>query len=267
MAPLIDIGANLTHDSFDDDMNEVLSRARESGVIQMVVTGASADGNESALALAKKHRGFLFATAGIHPHHASDTTDAVLARIRELARAPELVAIGETGLDFFRNFSPREAQEKSFEAHMEIAAETGLPMFLHERDSHPRFAEMVKPWRDKLSNAVVHCFTGELDALHAYLDLDCYIGLTGWVCDERRGTHLLPIIKDIPADRLMIETDAPYLLPRTITPKPRSRRNEPAYLPWVCRFVAEVLGEHYDVVAQRTTDNARRFFGLPDHGD
>lgn len=264
MDELIDIGANLTHDSFDNDFDEVLARAKQQDISHMVVTGASPEGNEKAVALARQHPGFLYATAGVHPHHATETTDQVLARIRELVAMPEVVAIGETGLDFFRDFSPRDAQERSFEAHLEIAADTGSPMFLHERDSHPTFAEILRPWRGKLRNAVVHCFTGEIDALYAYRDLDCYIGLTGWICDERRGTHLLPIIKEIPADRLMIETDAPYLMPRTIQPKPRTRRNEPQYLPWICRFIADVLGEQYEDVARRTTANARRFFGLPD---
>lgn len=264
MTELIDIGANLTHDAFEDDFEAMLSSARAQDIVQMVVTGASVDGNEAALALARRYPGFLFATAGIHPHHATDTTDAALNRIRELVAEPEVRAVGETGLDFFRNFSPREAQIASFEAHIEIAADTAMPMFLHERDSHPTFAQVLGAHRDRLDKIVVHCFTGEADALHAYLDMDCYIGLTGWVCDERRGTHLHPIIKDIPGDRLLIETDAPYLMPRNIQPKPKSRRNEPQYLPWVARFIADVLGEDYETIAARTTANARRFFDLPD---
>jgi TatD DNase family protein len=136
-------------------------------------------------------------------------------------------------------------------------------MFLHERDSYPTFVEVLKPYRDRLKDVVVHCFTGEAEALYAYLDLDCYIGMTGWVCDERRGTHLAPLLKDIPADRLMIESDSPYLMPRNIKPKPSTRRNEPQYLPYVCRFIAETLGESYDDLAARTTTNARRFFDLP----
>ena len=112
---------------------------------------------------------------------------------------------------------------------------------------------------------MVHCFTGEKDALHAYLDLDCYIGITGWICDERRGQHLLELIRDIPANRLMIETDAPYLMPRTIRPKPKTRRNEPCYLTAVCETVAANLGHSYDEVASMTSENARAFFDLPEH--
>lgn len=268
MTALIDIGANLTHDSFDNDFEEVLARARLQGVEQMVVTGASVAGSLDALELARRYPGLLFATAGIHPHHASDAGDDALKTIADLAGQGEICAVGETGLDFFRDFSPRDAQIASFEAHLEIASQCGLPMFLHERDAAPTFAEVLAPWRTRLDKVVVHCFTGDKDALFAYLDLDCHIGLTGWVCDERRGTHLIPIIREIPPQRLMIETDAPYLMPRNIRPKPNTRRNEPAYLPWVCRFIADVLGEAYEDVAQRTTANARHFFGIdaPDAG-
>ena len=137
-------------------------------------------------------------------------------------------------------------------------------MFLHERDAYPTFGEILKSSRDVLNRTVVHCFTGEKEALHAYLDLDCYIGITGWICDERRGTHLLALVKDIPIDRLLVETDSPYLMPRSIQPKPKTRRNEPQYLPAVCRTVAECRGIEYEQLAAATTANARAFFDLPD---
>ncbi|MDG2072285.1 MAG: TatD family hydrolase [Pseudomonadales bacterium] len=258
---LIDIGANLTHDTFDVDRDDVLQRARDAGVSHMLVTGASCEGSEQALNLAAQHD-VLSATTGIHPHYAEEATREALTRIRELATFDDVKAIGETGLDFFRDLSPREAQEQSFIAHMEVAHDTNLPMFLHERDAHPRFADILRQHRDDLSDVVVHCFTGDADALHAYLDLDCHIGITGWICDERRGSHLIELVKDIPADRLMIETDAPYLLPRTIKPKPKTRRNEPHYLTVVCKAVAEATGLTYEVLAEQTTQNARRFFRL-----
>ena len=259
---LIDIGANLTHDSFDDDRDDVLKRAADAGVSQLIVTGATLEGSAQAVDLASQHPQ-LFATAGIHPHHAGETTPEALVQITELSTHPDVKAIGETGLDFFRNFSPKEDQITSFEAHIEIAISTGLPMFLHERDAHPTFAEVLHPYRDQISNVVVHCFTGEREALHAYLDLDCHIGITGWICDERRGTHLIPLVKDIPLSRLMIETDAPYLLPRNIKPKPKSRRNEPHYLTVVCQAVADAAGLNFDALAEQTTRNAEVFFGLP----
>ncbi len=258
MKELVDIGVNLTHESFANDLDEVLLQARTEGVADFIVTGASLEGSEAALRIARQHG--LSATAGIHPHHAEDTNEAVVQRLDELLAEPEMRAVGETGLDYFRDLSPRDQQRASFEAHIELAIKHGLPMFLHERDAYPDFADVLRPHRDKLGNVVVHCFTGEADALHAYLDLDCHIGITGWVCDERRGTHLIPLLKDIPEDRLMIETDSPYLMPRTIRPKPKSRRNEPRYLPYVCQFIADALDVSYETVAQRTTRNARAFF-------
>ncbi|MDP6025273.1 MAG: TatD family hydrolase [Pseudomonadales bacterium] len=259
---LIDIGANLTHDSFAEDLDQVLASAADHQVEKMVVTGASLQGSEDALRLARSYPGLLYATAGIHPHHAEETNTESLMILRDLAHASEVKAIGEAGLDFFRNFSPKDSQIKSFESHIELAIETGLPMFLHERDSHPTFRDVLKPHRDKLGSIVVHCFTGEAEALYAYLDLDCYIGITGWICDERRGAHLVPLVREIPKDRLMIETDAPYLMPRTISPKPKSRRNEPQYLTYVCEFIANCVDESFESVAQRTKHNAERFFSI-----
>ena len=259
---LVDIGANLTHDSFDDDFDEVLERAAGQGVAQMVVTGASTTGSTDAANLAREHE-HLFATAGIHPHHAEETTDQVLSHLRELSEQEKVVAIGETGLDFFRDFSPRHLQIKSFERHIELAIETGLPMFLHEREAYPTFAEVLQVYNDDIERQVVHCFTGEKEALYAYLDLDCYIGITGWICDERRGIHLLRLVKEIPEDRLLIETDAPYLMPRNIRPKPKTRRNEPQYLEVVAQKVAECRGMSFEQIAASTTENAQRFFNLP----
>jgi TatD DNase family protein len=259
---LIDIGANLTHDSFDHDFHDVLRRAHDANVSQMVVTGASIQGSEQAAELANRHEQ-LFATAGIHPHHAEETSRDTIETLGGLLENDRVKAVGETGLDFFRNFSTRPAQLKSFEQHIELAIETRLPMFLHERDAHHSFAEVLSGYRDDLGELVVHCFTGGKEALHAYLDLDCHIGITGWICDERRGQHLLTLVKDIPRDRLMIETDAPYLMPRNIKPQPKTRRNEPQYLRAVCETVAECRGSTIDEVASQTTNNARRFFNLP----
>jgi TatD DNase family protein len=260
--PLIDIGANLTHDVFKDDLAEVLARAAAQDVGQMVVTGASLQGSRDAVALAEQHPLQLFATAGIHPHHADEATPEIMAAIRLLAMRPETRAVGETGLDFYRDLSPREVQIAAFERHIELAIETGLPMFLHERDAFPAMAEILRPYRHDLGALVIHCFTGDATALHSYLDMDCYVGITGWICDERRGSHLIPLAKDIPLDRLMIETDAPYLLPRTIQPRVKTRRNEPQYLPFVCRFIAECRQATYGSIAAATTSNARRFFNL-----
>ena len=259
---LIDIGANLAHDSFDDDRGDVIERAAAVGVRRMVITGSSDDSNVDALALAREYPGRLYSTAGVHPHHAAHYDDASDARIRELANEPECVAVGECGLDYFRNFSPRNDQLRAFRAQLDIAAETGLPVFLHQRDAHDDFVEVLEPRLAGLSRAVAHCFTGEGESLREYLALGLYIGITGWICDERRGMHLQEIVDVIPDDRLMIETDSPYLLPRTIRPKPKSRRNEPGYLTEVLRVVAEFRGQSEAHVAAITTANAERFFAL-----
>lgn len=262
MESLVDIGANLAHDSFDDDRDDVLQRAAAAGVARIVVTGSSDDSNEKAARLAQDHPGVLWSTAGVHPHHAADYTAASDAMIRRLATAGRIVAVGECGLDYFRNFSPRDAQLAAFRSQLDIAAETGLPVFLHQRDAHDDFVEVLEPALPTLSRAVAHCFTGEHESLREYLAMGLYIGVTGWICDERRGTHLQEIVSAIPDDRIMIETDAPYLLPRTIRPKPQTRRNEPMYLPEVLRVVASARGQTEEHVARITTRNAERFFGL-----
>jgi len=259
---LIDIGANLAHDSFDDDRDAVLRRAVEAGVERIVVTGSGERSNLDAAKLATEHPGVLYATAGVHPHHASEYSERSETQIRELARAQKIVAVGECGLDYFRNFSPREAQVDAFRSQLEVAAATGLPAFLHQRDAHDDFVEILEPILPKISRAVAHCFTGEHESLREYLALGLYIGITGWICDERRGTHLKDIVGAIPDDRIMIETDAPYLLPRTLSPKPATRRNEPMHLAEILRVVAEARGQEPQHVAQITTQNAERFFGL-----
>jgi TatD DNase family protein len=260
---LIDIGANLSHDSFDPDRDAVLQRARDAGIVQMVVTGASREHSPKALALARQHPGFLFATAGVHPHHATEYTDECDAEMRALHAHPEVVAVGECGLDYFRDFSPRPAQRKAFERQLQLAAENGKPLFLHQREAHADFIAMMKDFDGKLGPAVVHCFTGTREELFDYLDRDWHIGITGWLCDERRGQHLRELVPHIPANRLMIETDAPYLLPRTVRPQPSHRRNEPMYLAHIVEELARDLGQPTAVVAAATTSTARRFFGLP----
>jgi len=261
---LIDIGANLTHESFRQDFDDVLARASAHGVGRMVVTGASREGSVHALELARASGGRLFATAGVHPHHAVDYDRDTDALLRELAREPEVRAVGETGLDYNRNYSPRDVQREVFEYQLEIAAEVGKPLFLHQRDAHHDFLAILKRYRDRVPAAVVHCFTDSAEALRDYLDLDCHIGITGWICDERRGAHLRELVRTIPANRLMLETDAPYLLPRTIRPMPKDRRNEPMYLAHIRDEVAKDRGETREALTESSTRTAEAFFGLPD---
>jgi len=268
---LIDIGANLTHESFERDLDAVLERARAAGVVQMVVTGASREHSPLALQLAQRHPGFLYATAGVHPHHAVEYTDECDAEMRALHAHPEVVAVGECGLDYNRDFSPRPAQRKAFERQLQIAAElraagNGKPLFLHQRDAHDDFLAMLRNFDGRLGAAVVHCFTAERRELFDYLDRDCYIGITGWLCDERRGAHLRELVKHIPAERLLIETDAPYLLPRTLRPLPKDRRNEPAFLAHIVEELARDRGEDVALTAANATAATRAFFGLPELG-
>jgi TatD DNase family protein len=258
---LIDIGVNLAHDSFDGDRALVLRHAIGAGVAQMVVTGASMDGTRNAIELAAAHPGVLFATAGVHPHHAADLTIEALPALESFARERIVVAVGECGLDYFRDFCPRDLQRRAFAWQLEIAARTGKPVFLHQRDAHDDFIAILREHRVK--HGVAHCFTAGERERDAYLELGLHIGITGWINDERRGLGLRDVVKGIPADRLMLETDAPYLLPRDLDPMPKSRRNEPKFLPQVARAVAAARGEAVEFLARNTTDTARRFFGLP----
>ena len=259
---LIDIGTNLTHDSFDRDRDAVLARARAAGVARMVVTGASREHSPKALALARAHPGVLSSTAGVHPHHATEYTDECDAEMRALHAHPEVVAVGETGLDYFRDFSPRPAQRKAFERQLQIGVDTGKPLFLHQRDAHADFMAIMGSFDGTLGPAVVHCFTGTREELFDYLDRDWYIGITGWLCDERRGAHLRELVKAIPAHRLMVETDAPYLLPRTLRPLPKDRRNEPAFLPHIVEELARDRGEDVALAAANSSAAATAFFRL-----
>ncbi len=259
---LIDIGANLTNKSFEHDLESVIQRSICAGVSPIIVTASSIRSAHDALALARTNPGTLFSTAGVHPHDAKSCGDETLTELRALHREPEVVAVGECGLDFNRNFSPQDLQEHWFAAQVGLACELAKPLFLHERDAHDRFISILDSFRGKLPRAVVHCFTGAKAELRAYLDRNFYIGITGWICDERRGRGLEELARYIPEDRLMIETDAPYLVPRTMRPKPKSSRNEPAFLTYVLESIAGSVGKSAEDVARSTFTNSMRFFGI-----
>ena len=259
----IDIGINLAHDSFAADRDAVIARAQAAGVVQMVVTGSSAASTRAAVELARAHPRRLFATAGVHPHHAQEWSAQLASELSALASCPEVVAIGECGLDYYRNLSAPVAQREAFHRQLELAAVAGKPVFLHQRDAHADFVAILREHRSTLSGAVAHCFTGTAAELECYLELQLFIGITGWICDERRGAHLVPLMRAIPAQQLMLETDSPYLMPRDLQPRPVSRRNEPAYLPHIAAAVAHARSETLAKLAQDTTDNARRLFHIP----
>jgi TatD DNase family protein len=272
---LIDIGVNLMSPAFDRDREEVIARAQAAGMKALVITGndieSSARAAAYAVAFSANNANLnCKTTAGVHPHNAKDWNEQTLARLEELAAlyGGDIRAIGECGLDYNRNFSPQNAQRKCFEDQLMLAARIGKPVFLHERDSFGDFFSILKQYRNSLPGAVVHCFTGQRRELEAYLSIDCYIGITGWICDERRGGHLASLLNTIPADRLLLETDAPYLLPRNLphsgsrSVKGKSGRNEPCFLPHIAASVAKILGKPPDQIAEETCANAERFFIL-----
>lgn len=263
MYELVDICVNLADKSFREDRDAVLRRAREQGVTTVLATGSDLGDSRRCMTLAEQYAPQVYATAGVHPHHAKDWTPDTGEQLMRMAAHPRVVALGEMGLDFNRNYSPPGDQIRAFEAQLGIAAALQMPVFLHEREAHGRFLEILAPYRDRLPAAVVHCFTGTGEELAAYLDRDLHIGITGWICDERRGRHLLDLLPRIPAERLLLETDAPYLLPRDLTPRPKSRRNEPAYLPHVLETAARAMKRDPGELAEATTTTARRFYGIP----
>jgi len=260
--PLTDIGINLAHDSYDADREAVIERARAVGVGRMIVTGSDLDSSRHAVALARQFPGVLHATAGVHPHHAARLDDAALTALRLLCADPQVVAVGECGLDYFRNLSAHADQARAFRLQLELAIGLRRPLFLHQRAAHAEFVRILREYGADLPPAVAHCFTGSLAEAQECLAMGLYIGITGWICDERRGTHLAEVVRRIPAGRLMLETDGPYLLPRSLRPRPASRRNEPMYLTEICRAVAAARAESYETVAAATSATAAEFFGL-----
>jgi TatD DNase family protein len=239
-------------------------RARTAGVNKIIVTGTSIEQSQAAAKLASTYPSILYSTAGIHPHDASGFTAANIYDLTTLAVLPQVKAIGECGLDFNRMFSTKDQQIKAFEAQLELAISLQMPLFLHERDAFQQQWQMLAHYRDQIPAAVIHCFTGSRIEAFRYLDLDLYIGITGWICDERRGQHLHEFVGDIPLNRLMIETDSPYLMPR-LKPKLKlksSRRNEPCTLPYVLAEIARHSASTIETIAAMTTQNARCFFNL-----
>ena len=259
---LIDIGSNLTHESFSGDRAEVLERAAAAGVTRQIVTGADLASSRAAAALAAAHAQVLWSTAGVHPHHAAGFDPGRREELHELLKQPHVVAVGECGLDYFRNFSPPAAQRAAFIAQLEVAATVGKPVFLHQRDAHDDFKSILQEFHGRLVGGVAHCFTGGVAELEDYLALGLCIGVTGWVCDERRGADLRSAVPRIPADRLMVESDAPYLLPRDLKPQPKSRRNEPMYLPHIARSIAHIRNQSLESLAASSTRTAVEIFGL-----
>jgi len=276
LSPLIDIGVNLTSERFARDLDEVLARAVSARVLDLIITGVDVESSQRALELCHsassssatlKGAGLrLWCTAGVHPHDSGALKEGDLARLERLhrAEAPQLVAVGECGLDYERDYSPRSAQRACFEAQLSLAAELDRPLFLHERGAHEDMYAMLRAaGRERCAQAVVHCFTGDRATMERYLELGCSIGVTGWVCDERRGGALQEAAPHLPLERLLIETDAPYLTPRSLRPKPKRGRNEPATLPHIAEELARYMGCELSELRRASRRNAERLFRLP----
>ncbi|MEO2269040.1 TatD family hydrolase [Pseudoalteromonas sp. YIC-656] len=254
---MIDAGVNLTSSQFHVDADDVVARAREAGITSMMVIGCDEQDSIEALALAKRYQ--YVSCAGIHPHNAKDASAELESNLRQLASENEVVAIGECGLDYNRDFSPRPQQREIFARQLALANELNLPVYLHERDAHEDMLAILKEYQPK---GVLHCFTGTKAQAENYLDLGLYLGVTGWVCDERRSQDLNDALNVISLDRVLIETDAPYLLPRTIRPKPKSRRCEPMHLAYVVTHLSAHYGVSESEVSKTTTQNFRTLFNL-----
>lgn len=259
---IIDIGINLMHRSFNEDREQVVESAIEAGVTSLIITGTSERSSIEAAKYASRYPTKLYSTAGVHPHDVKSCTPHTIKNLEKLAEKECVVAIGECGLDYNRDFSPRDVQRKYFELQIELACKTGLPLFLHERDAFEDFYKILEKYKNDINNMVVHCFTGNKEELQAYLGLGCYIGITGWICDERRGKHLLDLVKLVPQDKLMIETDAPFLTPRNLDEKPKNGRNEPKYLVHILDDLAYHLNEDIEDLADRTYRNTKLFFNI-----
>jgi len=264
--PLIDIGVNLSNNRFIEDLDQVIERAQACHIQQLVLTGTSVEETQKVIAiceaLKERYPGRIHATAGIHPHDADQINSEKLALLSNLADSYSVVAIGETGLDFNRNYSSTANQIAAFEAQLELASIKKMPLFMHERDAAEKQIEIITDYRDHFAQGVIHCFTGDKKTLYRYLDLDLYIGITGWICDPKRGEELRKIVADIPLNRLMIETDAPYLMPKNMPNPPKNRRNEPAFLGYVLKGIQSQRSETLGTIAQATTANAKQFFNI-----
>jgi len=259
---MIDIGVNFINKSFRNDCDEVIQRAVNSGVEQMIVTGTSLEVSQKSLALAKRYPGVLYSTAGIHPHDAKSFDEKSLDSLKQLLENQEVVAVGECGLDFNRDFSPRDKQEECFRALIQLAVDLKKPLFLHQRDAHEKFMSILSDYDLKDVKVVVHCFTGSKDEAVDCLEAGFHIGITGWICDERRGLHLKEFVNQIPLNKLMIETDCPYLLPRNMRPKPKKGRNEPAFLGHIANEITECYGISLEEFNREVKKTTKSFFGL-----
>lgn len=260
MNHLFDIACNFTHESFEADLDEVISSSINANVDKFLVVAAELKDLPKINKIVSKFPDRCYFTIGVHPHHANNFTINSINEIKSSAKENMPNAFGEMGLDFFRNLSSQEDQIYAFEEQIKIAIEFNRPIFLHQRDAHDEFINILKKYKNDLTKSVVHCFTGTQKELDEYLECGCYIGLTGWICDERRNKDLRASIQNIPLDRLMVETDCPYLIPRNLNPKPKNNRNDPSNLTHIVNEITSLRSEDFDEICLETYKNSINFF-------
>ena len=259
----VDIGVNFTDRRLDFD--PVFTRALNANVVQMIITGTSVSSSQQARDITALHPTHLFSTAGVHPHDAKDFNGQTKNELTAISNSQQVVAIGECGLDFNRNFSTPNEQLFAFEQQLKLACELGLPVFLHERDAFEAQIELLTKYCKELKGGVVHCFTGNIEQMNRYLDLGLYIGITGWVCDLKRGQSLRDAVKSLPLNRILLETDAPYLRPKGLANNRKldSGNNEPAYLPYIADEVANIMATDITTLKVASAANTQALFNIP----
>jgi TatD DNase family protein len=266
MNTFIDIGINLTNKQFHNDIDTIVQNALDADVSKMILTGTSIKNSELSSKIAQQYPGVLYATAGIHPHDAKNFDEQSISKLKILLKQAHIISVGECGLDFDRDFSPRPIQEQCYKAQLELSIEVQKPLFLHERAAFERFMAITNEYLPQLPKAVVHCFTGSLTEAKSYLDKGFYLGFTGAISDSNRFAHLKEVLQYIPLDRMLIETDAPFMLPKNVPKqtltKYHERRNEPAFLPFVAGTIAQFKGISRNTVAEASSKNAKDFFGI-----
>ncbi len=251
---MIDSHAHLTAKVYRKDLEAVLERARAAGVTSMLTVGFDMASSEAGVGLAEKHPD-VFAAVGIHPHDATTLTLDALGRLEELASSPRVVAIGEIGLDFYRDLSPRRTQEDAFRLQIGLAKDLELPIIVHDRDAHHRTVQVLR--EESVPRGVLHCFSGDVNLARQGIDVGLYISFAGPITFN--GKKAEEILGHIPEERILIETDCPYL-----TPVPyRGKRNEPAYVRYVLERVARILDRPVEEVDTLTEQNTKRLFSIP----
>ncbi len=255
---LVDTHAHIQSENFADDIDQVVERAHCAGVEKIIVVGGAGElsTNETGLEISRRHSG-TFATVGMHPHDARQVTDEDFQRLKVLTEDPKVVAVGETGLDFYYEHSPREVQMELFSRFIHLARETKLPLVVHDRDAHDEVEELIRRHGQGEVRGVIHCFTGDMKAAEAFLDLGFYLSFTGIITFKNAGS-LREVVREVPMDRILVETDSPYLAP---IPH-RGKRNEPAFVRFVAEVIAQVKGLTMYEVAHTTNVNAQNLFGI-----